>query len=73
MLDRDTNKSGFKSKLSVMDASAMYNVHGGASVCWCKGDCGVNSRCTCKVPQGKGQGKHHKGIMVLQEKKDKNI
>ena len=32
MLGIDTNKSGFKSKLSVMDASELYNAHGGASV-----------------------------------------
>ena len=46
MLGIDTNKSGFKLKLTVMDASAMYNAHGGASVFQFKRDCGVNSRCT---------------------------
>ena len=46
MLVIDTNKSGLK--LSMMDACAMYNAHGGASVCQCKIDCGVNSRRKCR-------------------------
>ena len=61
MLSIDVNKTGFKLKLSVMDASAMYNTHWGATVCQCKGDCGVNSRHMCRRLGKLCTSKCHKG------------
>ena len=48
MLGIDTSKKGFQKKLTVIEASALYNIHGGASCCQCKVDCTMNTRCTCK-------------------------
>jgi len=48
MLSIDTSKTGFKKKCMITDATALYNIHGGASCCQCKGDCAASNRCSCR-------------------------
>ena len=61
MLGIDTSKKGFRNKLTIIEASAVYNVHGGASCFQCKGNCAMNARCTGKKLGHLCVSKCHKG------------
>jgi len=61
MLSICPSKTGFKKMLMIMDASALYNVHGGAPCCQCKEDCATNKRCMCRKLGQLCASKCHKG------------
>jgi len=61
MLGIDASKKGFRKKLTVIEASALNNIQGGASCCQCKGNCAMNTRCTCKKFGQLCTSKCHKG------------
>jgi len=62
MMSIDLNADGFRSKLQVHQASALFNKSGGGSFCKCeKRECSTNTNCTCKIYGRFCSSKCHKG------------